>query len=108
MTSSRVRVAKIDANCWVDLTTRDRNDRAPGLPLRAARPVAPVKTQPTYEIRVAGRFDETTVTAFDGLDMTSLDNVTVITGQFDQAALHGVLERIRSLSLDLMEVRRVA
>jgi hypothetical protein len=31
----------------------------------------------------------------------------VIRREFDQAGLHGVLERIRFLDLDLVEVRRV-
>jgi len=35
------------------------------------------------------------------------DGVTLITGQFDQAALHGILEMIRSLGLDLLEARRL-
>ena len=63
--------------------------------------------QPTYEIRVAGQFDETTAAAFTGLDVASYGKVTAITGEFDQAALHGLLERIRSRGLELLEVRRV-
>jgi hypothetical protein len=66
-----------------------------------------VRAEPTYEIRIAGRCDETMAAAFAGLDVTFRGDVTVITGQFDQAALHGLLERVRALRLDLVEVRRV-
>ena len=61
---------------------------------------------PRYEIRVAGQLDETTAAAFAGLDVAVRGTVTVITGQLDQAALHGLLERIRSLGLELVEARR--
>lgn len=64
--------------------------------------------QPTYEIRITGQLDETSAAAFGGLDVTSQGHVTVITGEFDQAALHGLLERIRILGLDLVEARRVS
>ncbi len=60
-----------------------------------------------YEIRVAGQLDELAVKAFAGLDVSTQGGVTTITGEFDQAALHGVLERIRSLGLDLLEARRI-
>jgi hypothetical protein len=60
-----------------------------------------------YEIRIAGRLDEATIVAFGDLDVTVHGAVTVVTGDFDQAALHGLLERIRSLGLDLVEARRV-
>jgi hypothetical protein len=63
---------------------------------------------PTYEIRIAGRLDETCAAAFAGLDVAFTAQVTVITGDFDQAALHGLLERIRLLGLDLVEARRVS
>ena len=66
-----------------------------------------MRVQPTYEIRIAGRLDETTLTSFTGLKVRYRDDTTLITGQFDQAALHGVLEMIRSLSLDLLEARRI-
>jgi hypothetical protein len=66
-----------------------------------------MRAQPTYQIRIAGRFDQTPITAFADLTVTSCGEVTVITGQFDQAALHGLLEMIRSLGLDLLEARRV-
>ena len=66
-----------------------------------------MKTLPFYEIRIAGRVDETTLTSFAGLTVRFGDEVTVVTGQFDQAALHGMLEMIRSLGLDLLEARRI-
>ena len=61
---------------------------------------------PRYEIRIAGQLDEATAAQFAGLDVTSCGPVTVIIGELDQAALHGLLERIRSLGLELVEARR--
>lgn len=66
-----------------------------------------MKALQTYEIRIAGRVDKTTLTSFAGLAVSFRDETTVITGQFDQAALHGMLEMIRSLGLDLLEARRI-
>lgn len=60
-----------------------------------------------YEIRVAGQLDEVAVSAFAGLDISTRGAVTVLTGELDQAALHGVLERIRSLGLELLEARLI-
>ena len=62
---------------------------------------------PRYEIRVAGRLDEAAGRSLAGLDVSTRGALTVIAGEFDQAALHGLLERIRSLGLDLLEARRV-
>jgi len=62
---------------------------------------------PTYEIRLAGPLDETCEAAFAGLNVASQDQDTVITGEFDQAALHGLLQRIRLLGLVLVEASRV-
>lgn len=60
-----------------------------------------------YQVRLAGQPDENSAAAFADLDMTCNAAVTVISGTLDQAALHGTLERIRLLGLDLVEVRRV-
>ena len=43
-----------------------------------------------YEIRVAGRLDETAAGTLAGLDISTRGTVTIITGEFDQAALHGL------------------
>ena len=60
-----------------------------------------------YEVRVVGELDEATADAFAGWDIASGGGETAIVGEFDQAALHGMLERIRSLGLELVNVRRV-
>ena len=66
-----------------------------------------MKTLPSYEIRIAGRVDETALTSFAGLTVRLRGEITVVTGHLDQAALHGMLEMIRSLGLDLLEARRI-
>jgi hypothetical protein len=59
-----------------------------------------------YEIRLQGRLDERWTTWFD--DMTIIaepDGVTVLRGSVaDQAALHGLLARLRDLGLPLISV----
>ena len=66
--------------------------------------------QPThYEITVRGRLSATLAAAFDGLSADRLATQTVLYGEVaDQAALFGLLERVQSLGLELVEVRRVA
>jgi hypothetical protein len=62
-----------------------------------------------YEIRVEGILDEQWSAWFDGMQITSEpDSVTVIVGTVtDQAALHGLLARVRDLCLPLISVRRL-
>ena len=60
-----------------------------------------------YEITVRGRLSETLLVAFDGLAATPAAAETVLRGEIaDQAALYGVLDRIESLGLELIDVRR--
>lgn len=61
---------------------------------------------PRYEIRLAGRPDDTASEVFAGLDLVSDGKFTIVSGEFDQAALHGLLERVRALGLELIDVRR--
>lgn len=60
-----------------------------------------------YEIRIAHPLDEVLAAAFEGLEVRADGDFTVVIGDFDQAALHGMLERIRVLGLELVDVRRV-
>lgn len=60
-----------------------------------------------YEITVRGRLSGALLGAFDGLTATASAGHTVLSGVIaDQAELYGVLERIESLGLELVDVRR--
>jgi hypothetical protein len=59
-----------------------------------------------YEIRVRGRLDCRWAAWFDGLSLSHQgDGTTTICGFIvDQAALHGVLQKVRDLGLPLVSV----
>lgn len=59
-----------------------------------------------YKIRVAGLLDHSWSDWLDGLSIQhTADNNTLLSGPLpDQAALHGVLNKIRDLGLTLMAV----
>lgn len=64
----------------------------------------------SYEIRVKGRLDGRWAACFDGLRLTDEGaGITLIYGPVaDQAALHGVLTRVRDLGLPLISVTRTS
>lgn len=59
-----------------------------------------------YEIRIRGHLDDRWVAWFDGMDLTTLhDGTTLIRGEVaDQAALHGLLAKVRDVGLPLVSV----
>jgi hypothetical protein len=63
-----------------------------------------------YEICVQGHLGARWAAWFDGLTLVRTTNgTTVISGQVaDQAALHGLIEKVRDTGLPLISVRYVA
>ena len=61
-----------------------------------------------YEIRIQGRLDAHWSTWLDGLTLSQTDDgTTVLRGLVtDQAALHGLLNRVRDIGLPLLSVAR--
>ena len=61
-----------------------------------------------YEIRIKGRLSDSLLAAFEGLTATVQPVETVLYGPVqDQAALYGLLDRIQSLGLELVEIRQL-
>jgi hypothetical protein len=64
--------------------------------------------QEYYEIKIRGHLDQCWSERFAGLRLTHLEeNETLLSGSLpDQAALHGLLVRVRDLGLELISVSR--
>ena len=62
-----------------------------------------------YEIRLRGHLDSRWAAWFDGLSLTTdNDGTTVVSGLVaDQAALHGLLQKVRDVGLPLVSVAQV-
>ena len=63
----------------------------------------------TYQIKIQGHLDEYWSEWFDDLTMTyDEQDDTILTGQVaDQSALHGLLKKVRDLSLPLISVNPI-
>jgi hypothetical protein len=74
-------------------------------PPASAGPAEPAR----YEIRVQGVLDSRWSAWFEGLQVTSdqAGQTTIAGPVTDQAALHGLLAKVRDLGLPLLEVRRL-
>jgi hypothetical protein len=61
-----------------------------------------------YEIRIKGRLSDSVTDVFEDFSASVRPAETVMRGELrDQSELHGVLEAIQSLGLELIEVRRL-
>ncbi len=69
----------------------------------------PHRNSRRYEIRLKGHLDSRWAAWFDGLSLTNeSDGTTVINGPVvDQAALYGLLQKVRDLGLPLVSVTQV-
>jgi hypothetical protein len=61
-----------------------------------------------YRIRIKGKLSERFVSAFEGLALEPWAGETVLVGQFNPSQLHGLLERMRDLGLELLSVEEVS
>ena len=68
-----------------------------------------IMTDVIYHIRVKGLLDEKWTAWFDGFAISWIgQDETVLTGRVrDQAALHGILNKVRDLGLDLLLIKRI-
>ena len=66
-------------------------------------------TDRRYEIRLQGHLQSRWAAWFDGMTLTkSSDGTTVIHGLVaDQAALHGLLQKVRDMGLPLVSVTQI-
>ena len=73
--------------------------------MRDARPVAGCAR---YRIVVGGELDGRFAHLFNGMEMEQVDGTTVLTGNvIDQAQLHGFIERLEELGLELLAVTQL-
>lgn len=62
----------------------------------------------TYEITFLGEAVPTIVDAFEDFEVNIGTGTTTLRGEkLDQAALHGAIDRLQNLGLDLLEVRAI-
>ena len=61
-----------------------------------------------YEIRIKGRLNDSLCGAFEDFNAAVRPAETVMRGELrDQSELHGVLDQIQSLGLELIELRQI-
>lgn len=60
----------------------------------------------SYQIRIKGYLDERWLRQFEGLTLSQTPTGdTILQGEMDQAALYGILSRIRDLGMELISLQ---
>ena len=61
-----------------------------------------------YKIVVRGELDSRYAVLFNGMEMERVEGTTVLTGRvIDQAHLHGYIERLEELGLELLSIEQI-
>ena len=98
------------------ITRKELTNRSPNHPgegedvLGRHRSQCPGRMEPTtYVITFRGEAGRAVSAAFDDLDVSTKEGLTTLRATVpDQAALHGVIERILALGLELVAVREAS
>jgi hypothetical protein len=65
-------------------------------------------TRHSYEIKIIGTLGPATQEAFADLVVEVEPAITVLSGDLDQPSLHEVLDRVRALGLELVEIKQAS
>ena len=68
-----------------------------------------MSTKTVYQIVVRGEISKRYAMAFEGMEMETKSGQTILTGEIiDNSHLHGILDRIIALGLELVSVEEVS
>lgn len=63
-------------------------------------------TRRSYQIKVIGSLGPAAREAFTGISVEVEPTITVLSGDLDQWGLHALLDRVRALGLELVEIKQ--
>jgi hypothetical protein len=90
--------------CWYSVTKTERRT------VSDTQPIMPIQDEPaTYEIRLRGHLPDRWAGWFGevAIGLEADGTTRLICPVIDQAALHGLLKKIRNLGLPLLSINRV-